>query len=107
MDNKKHHHEDAKAEAKARHWDMAKSQFGELQYWLAFIDDLLACEIRAWNIRLVEWLLREVIVGTVLLRWNRSLGVIRTASNDDGAKVPSEVLKARAEARVSVIFLTQ
>ncbi|KAL9186333.1 hypothetical protein ACHAXT_005571 [Thalassiosira profunda] len=107
MDNKKHRDEDAKAEAKARHRDMAETQFRELQYWLGFLDDLLSCEIRAWNIRLVEWLLREVVVGTVLLRWNRSLETIGPRSNDDGTKVSSEVLKARAEARVSLIFLTQ
>eukprot|EP00580_Thalassiosira_gravida_P020034 CAMPEP_0201669312 /NCGR_PEP_ID=MMETSP0494-20130426/23109_1 /ASSEMBLY_ACC=CAM_ASM_000839 /TAXON_ID=420259 /ORGANISM="Thalassiosira gravida, Strain GMp14c1" /LENGTH=67 /DNA_ID=CAMNT_0048150023 /DNA_START=96 /DNA_END=296 /DNA_ORIENTATION=- len=43
------HHGEARAEAKARHDDLAAMQFRELQYWLGFLDDLLSCEIRAWN----------------------------------------------------------
>ena len=102
-------HNEAKAEAKARHKDIATMQFRELQYWLGFLDDLLSCEIRAWNSRLVEWFMREVVVGTVLLRWNRSLKVIgrRRKGGHDKDKVSPEVYKAKAEARVSIVFLTQ
>jgi len=99
-------HDEAKSEAKARHKDIAEMQFRELQYWLGFLDDLLSCEIRAWNARLVEWFMREVVVGTVLLRWNCSLEFVGS-NNDDGTKVSSKVYKARAEARVAIVFLTQ
>lgn len=99
-------HDEATAEAKARHKDIAKLQFHELQYWLGFLDDILSCEIRIWNARLVEWFMREVVVGTVLLRWNRALEVISRKSGD-GTKVSPEVYKARAEIRVAIVFLTQ
>ena len=117
--SKHQHHGEAKAEAKARHKDIAAIQFRELQYWLGFLDDLLSCEIRAWNARLVEWLLREVIVGTVLLRWNCSLQMMSGGAsggdecmrtrrfNETQSKVPPDVCKAKAEARVSMVFLTQ
>ena len=109
IDDRHDKHGDARAEAKARHLDIAKVQFSELQYWLGFLDDLLSCDIRVWNARLVEWFVREVVVSTVLLRWNCSLDVIsRQHSNSDhDAKVSMEEYKARAEIRVSIIFLTQ
>ena len=100
-------HDEATAEAKARHKDIAKLLFHEgLQYWLGFLDDILSCEIRIWNARLVEWFMREVVVGTVLLRWNRALEVISRKSGD-GTKVSLEVYKARTEIRVTIVFLTQ
>ena len=105
------------------HRDIAEIHFQELQYWLGFLDDVLSCDIRVWNARLVEWFMREVVVGTVLLRWNRSLDVIErkgngspirpsqrsglAASSDRTSKVSAEVYKARAETRVSIVFLTQ
>ena len=104
--NRKSKHDEAKAEAKARHKDIADVQFRELQYWLGFLDDLLSCEIRVWNARLVEWFLREVVVGTVLLRWNRSIEIIERGGNDR-TKVSPEFYKAKAEMRVSIVFLTQ
>jgi hypothetical protein len=105
LDDKSKHH-DAKLEAKARHKDIAEVQFRELQYWLGFLDDLLSCDIRIWNARLVEWILREVVVETVLLRWNSSLDIIGRNSGDCTKTLP-EIYKARAEIRVSVVFLTQ
>lgn len=109
-------HEEAKAEARARHGDIAEIQFREIQYWLGFLDDLFSCGIDVWSARLVEWLLRDCIVGTVLLRLNRSLEVVvgkkkrnRTSSLNDNTKmvVSPETYKARAEIRVSFVFLTQ
>jgi len=105
IDDKSKHH-DAKVEAKARHKDIAEVQFRELQYWLGFLDDLLSCDIRIWNARLVEWILREVVVGTILLRWNRSLDFIGRKSTDR-TKGLQEIYKAHAEIRVSIVFLTQ
>ena len=105
IDDKSKHH-DAKLEAKARHKDIAEVQFRELQYWLGFLDDLLSCDIRIWNARLVEWILREVVVGTVLLRWNRSLDIVGKKSSDRSKSLP-EIYKAHAEIRVSIVFLTQ
>lgn len=105
VDDKSKHH-DAKLEAKARHKDIAEVQFRELQYWLGFLDDLLSCDIRIWNARLVECTLRDVVVGTVLLRWNRSLDVIERNRNDRIKSLP-EIYKAHAEIRVSIVFLTQ
>lgn len=105
-DNHKTNHDEAKAEAKARHNDIAIIQFRELQYWLGFLDDLLSCDIRVWNARLVEWFLREVVVGTVLSRWSRSLDIIERKGSDC-IKASPDVYKARAEARVSIVFLTQ
>ncbi|KAL7538726.1 hypothetical protein ACHAXR_008760 [Thalassiosira sp. AJA248-18] len=95
-------HNEAKAEARARHKEIASQQFRELQYWLGFLDDLLSCDIRAWNARLVEWFLREVVVSTVLLRWNRALEVIGRRKNDR----TKAVYTAIAEIRVSMVFLT-
>ena len=51
----KHGDAEARAEAQFRHKEIAETQLKELQYWLGFIDDLLACDVRAWNVRLVEW----------------------------------------------------
>ena len=100
------HHDEARAEAKARHKDLAVIQFQELQYWLGFIDDLLSCEMQ-WNVRLVERLLREVIVG-LLMRWDSSLQLVPSrTSGDKQPKFSTEVCKAKAEARVSIVFLTQ
>jgi hypothetical protein len=99
-------HQDAKTDAKARHKDIAEVQFRELQYWLGFLDDLLSCDIRVWNARLVEMILREVVVGTVLLRWNRSLEITGGKIKDRTIVLP-EIYKARAEMRVSIVFLTQ
>ena len=109
-DKSKHtrrHHNEARAEARARHDDLAAMQFRELQYWLGFVDDLLSCEIRAWNARLVEWILREVVVRTVLLRWNRALEAMGRKGSGDRVKGLAESYKARAEARVAIVFLTQ
>lgn len=105
LDDKSKHH-DARLEAKARHKDIAEVQFRELQYWLGFLDDLLSCDIRIWNARLVEGILREVVVETVLLRWDSSLDIIGKNSGDCIKTLP-EIYKARAEIRVSVVFLTQ
>ena len=98
--------DEAKAEARSRHKDLALGLFSELQYWLGFLDDLLSCDIRAWNARFVEWFLREVVVGTVLLRWNESVEVIERCGTGN-TKVSSELYKARAETRISVVFFTQ
>jgi hypothetical protein len=103
---KRDRHAEAKAEAKARHKDIAEIQFSELQFWLGFLDDLFSCEIAVWNARLVEFLLRDCVVGMVLLRLNRSLEVIGR-KHSDRAKVSSDLYKARAEIRVSMVFLTQ
>jgi hypothetical protein len=111
-------HDEAKAEAHTRHGDIAEIQFREVQYWLGFLDDLFSCGIDVWSARLVEWLLRDCIVGTVLLRLNRSLEVVggrrkhnRTSSSNDNNNtrmvVSPEIYKARAEIRVSFVFLTQ
>jgi hypothetical protein len=110
-------HDEAKAEAHTRHGDIAEIQFREVQYWLGFLDDLFSCGIDVWSARLVEWLLRDCIVGTVLLRLNRSLEVVggrrkhnrTSSSNDNNTRmvVSPEVYKARAEIRVSFVFLTQ
>ena len=109
-------HDEAKTEARARHGDIADIQFRELQYWLGFLDDLFSCGIDVWSARLVEWLLRDCIVGTVLLRLNRSLEVVgrkkhnrTSSSNDNNTRmiVSPETYKARAEIRVSFVFLTQ
>jgi hypothetical protein len=104
--DKRGKHDDAKAEARARHRDIAEIQFRELQYWLGFLDDLFSCGIAVWNARLVELLLRDCVLGTVLLRWNRSLEVIGRKCSDQ-SRVSPEVYKARAEIRVSIVFLTQ
>ena len=100
-------HNEAKAEARRHHKNIAKVLFSELQYWLGFIDDLLSCEIRVWNLRLVELFMREVVVGTILLRWNQSLEVIVNQSRDDDTKPSAEEYKARAEIRVAIVFFTQ
>ena len=111
-------HDEAKVEAHTRHGDIAEIQFREVQYWLGFLDDLFSCGIDVWSARLVEWLLRDCIVGTVLLRLNRSLEVVggrrkhnRTSSSNDNNNtrmvVSPEIYKARAEIRVSFVFLTQ
>jgi len=117
MDKSSEHNQEAKAEATQRHVDLAASQFSELQYWFGFLDDLLSCEIRVWNVRLVEWIMREVVVGTVLLHWNRALRVIvETTTSDHGSsdagskaakKDSLEHCKAKSEIRVSIVFLTQ
>jgi hypothetical protein len=104
--DKRGKHGDAKAEARARHRDIAEIQFRELQYWLGFLDDLFSCGIAVWNARLVELLLRDCVVGTVLLRLNRSLEVVGRKCGDR-ARVSPEAYKARAEIRVSFVFLTQ
>lgn len=100
-------HNDAKIEARRHHKNIAKVLFSELQYWLGFIDDLLSCEIRVWNLRLVELFMREVVVGTILLRWNQSLEVIANQSRDEDTKPSAEEYKARAEIRVAIVFFTQ
>jgi len=100
-------HNDAKIEARRHHNNIAKVLFSELQYWLGFIDDLLSCEIRIWNLRLVELFMREVVVGTVLLRWNQSLEVIGNQINNEDTKPSAEEYKARAEIRVAIVFFTQ
>ena len=75
------------------------------------MDDLLSCSIRTWNVRLCEWLMREVIVGTVLFQWNRSIMTLEmnhkhgVASNSSGLKNP-DVYKV-AEVRSSMWFITQ
>lgn len=108
LDSKRQQHRDAQAEARTRHADIAAAQFCELQYWLGFLDDLLSCEVRAWNARLVEWVVREVVVGTVLWRWSGALGVIRGGRGvGDAARGSAKACKARAEARVAMVFLTQ
>ncbi|KAL7491112.1 hypothetical protein ACHAWT_000563 [Skeletonema menzelii] len=116
LDKSSKHNEEAKAEATQRNVDMASSQFSELQYWLGFLDDLLSCEIRVWNVRLVEWIMREFVVGTILLHWNRALRVVgtmtATATESSGTseatkKDSLEHCKAKAEIRVSIVFLTQ
>ena len=115
LDKSSKHNEEAKAEATQRHVDLASSQFSELQYWLGFLDDLLSCEIRVWNVRLVEWIMREVVVGTILLHWNRALRVVGMMTAADGSSDTSnatkknslEHCKAKAEIRVSIVFLTQ
>ena len=100
-------HNEAKAEARRHHKNIAKVLFSELQYWLGFIDDLLSCEIRVWNLRLVELFMREVVVGTILLRWNQSLEVIANQSRDEDTKPSAEEYRARAEIRVAIVFFTQ
>jgi len=100
-------HNEAKAEARRHHKNIAKVLFSELQYWLGFIDDLLSCEISVWNLRLVELFMREVVVGTILLRWNQSLEVIANQSRDDDTKPSADEYKARAEIRVAIVFFTQ
>jgi len=115
LDKASKHNEEAKAEATQRHVDLASSQFSELQYWLGFLDDLLSCEIRVWNVRLVEWIMREVVVGTILLHWNRALRIVGMMTAADGSSGTSnatkknslEHCKAKAEIRVSIVFLTQ
>lgn len=104
--DKRNKHDEAKAEAKIRHKEIAEIQFRELQYWLGFLDDLFSCGIAVWNARLVERLMRDCVVGTVLFRLNRSLEVIGRKNNDRSKFLP-EVYKARAEIRVSVVFFTQ
>ena len=100
-------HNDAKAEARRHHKNIARVLFSELQYWLGFIDDLLSCEIRVWNLRLVELFMREVVVGTILLRWNQSLEVIANQNRDEDTKPSADEYKARAEIRVAIVFFTQ
>ncbi|KAL3790031.1 hypothetical protein HJC23_011387 [Cyclotella cryptica] len=100
------HHEltQAKEEAASRHKDIASSLLSELRYWLGFLDDLLSCEIRNWNVRLCEYIMSEVIVGTVFLNWNRSTEALEKRC-EESMKV-SEELKAKAEIRTSVSFVT-
>ena len=105
IDDRHDGHDEAKAEAKARHKDIAEIQFRELQYWFGFLDDLLSCELRVWNARLVEWFMREVVVGTILLSWNLSLEIIGRQSSD--LSLSMEEYKARAEIRVAIVFFTQ
>jgi hypothetical protein len=104
--DKRDRHREAKAEAKDRHKDIAEIQFSDLQFWLGFLDDLFSCGIDVWNARLIEFLLRDCVVGMVLLRLNRSLEVIGRKYGDR-AKISPDVYKARAEIRVSIVFLTQ
>ena len=94
---------EAREEAASRHKDISSSLLSELHYWLGFLDDLLSCEIRHWNARLCEYVMSEVIVGTVLLNWNQSLVVLE----DGGTSLKtSEEVKAKAEIRTSVQFIT-
>jgi hypothetical protein len=94
----------AKEEAASRHKDIASGLLSELRYWLGFLDDLLSCEIRNWNVRLCEYVMSEVIVGTVLFNWNRSIEALEKSSV--GSMKISEELKATAEIRTSVTFVT-
>ena len=98
-------HIEARVDAEARHKEIADRQFRELQFWLGFIDDLLGCDLRVWNARLVEWFMREVVVGTVMSTWGSALE--SGAQNGNAHTNLSKVYKARAEARVAIIFLTQ
>ena len=107
IDDRHDGHDEAKAEAKARHKDIAEMSFRELQYWLGFLDDLLSCELRVWNARLVEWFMREVVVGNILLSWSRSLEIIGRQISDHDAKLSMDEYKARAEIRVAIVFFTQ
>jgi len=79
----------------------------ELQYWLGFIDDLLSCDVRAWNVRLVEWLLREVFVKKVCASWIRSLDATTRHDAETPTAKTAELLKAQAERRVALIFCSQ
>ena len=95
---------EAREEAEARHNDIASTLLSELRYWLGFLDDLLSCEIRSWNIRLCEFVMRDVIVGTVLLKWDQALAVLK----DSGDSIKSsEEVKAKAEIRTSMYFIIQ
>ncbi|KAL7518829.1 hypothetical protein ACHAWX_003635 [Stephanocyclus meneghinianus] len=94
----------AKEEAASRHKDIASGLLSELRYWLGFLDDLLSCEIRNWNVRLCEYVMSEVIVGTVLYNWDRSIEALEESSV--GSMKMSEELKAKAEIRTSVTFIT-
>jgi hypothetical protein len=108
LDKSSKHNDEAKTEATQRNVDLASSHFAELQYWLGFLDDLLSCEIRVWNVRLVEWIMKEVVVGTILLHWNRALRIVVGAADEATLKKGSlEHCKAKAEIRVSIVFLTQ
>lgn len=95
---------EAKEEAAARHNDIAATLLSEMRYWFGFIDDLLSCAICSWNIRLCECIMRDVIVGVVLLNWNLSIAVLE---NSDVSLKVSEEIKARAQIRTSVNFITQ
>lgn len=99
--NKNH---EAREEASARHKDIGSNLLSELRHWFGFIDDLLSCQIRSWNVILCECIMSEVIVGTVLLNWNRSLLVLKES---DASLKMSEEIKSTAEIRTSVIFITQ
>ena len=94
----------AKEEAASRHKDIASGLLSELRYWLGFLDDLLSCEIRNWNVCLCEYVMSEVIVGTVLYNWDRSIEALEESSV--GSMKMSEELKAKAEIRTSVTFIT-
>lgn len=95
---------EAREEAAARHKDIASTLLSELRYWLGFLDDLLSCEIRSWNVRLCEFIMSDVIVDTVLLKWNLALVVLE----DSGESIKaSEEVKAKAEIRTSVYFIMQ
>jgi hypothetical protein len=95
---------EAKEEAASRHKDIASSLLSEVRYWLGFLDDLLSCEIRHWNVRLCEFVMRDVVVGTVLLNWNVSLALL---VESDGSLKISEEVKANAAISTSVSFITQ
>ena len=95
---------EAREEAAARHKDIASSLSSELRYWLGFVDDLLSCEIRNWNIRLCEYIMNDVIVGTALLNWNRSLAVLE---GSDASLKLSEEVKAKAEISTCLSFFTR
>jgi hypothetical protein len=98
----------AKEEAASRHQDIASGLLSELRYWLGFLDDLLSCDIRNWNVRLCEYIMRDVIVDTVLLNWNRSLESLETDSSSKLSLMKkSEELLAKAQIRASVNFITQ
>ena len=103
----KHGDAEARAEAQIRHKEIAEKQLQELQYWLGFIDDLLSCDVRAWNVRLLEWLLREVFVKTICISWIRSLDATTHHNAETCTAKTAELLKAQAERRVALIFCSQ
>lgn len=102
--NPQHEISQAKEEALSRNADIAASLLSELCYWLGLVDDLLSCGIRAWNVCLSEWIMKEVVVGTVLYHWNRN---VVGSVGGDSSKVALEACKADAEIRASIWFITQ